>query len=640
MAREIRFGVRISGDAREVRQSLRNTQQDVRRYRREMRDTQSQSRNTTAATNTWASSLRQLRNVIGPLAGVGGVSMIARMTQQAISNTAAIQDAADTAGIGAEQYQELVKGFQDLGNISDSVTEGALRRFNRRFGQARQGTGQAQDALERLNVSLNQGTGPALEQAVRRLAEVEDSSERAALSSDLFGETAGPQLAGALGQGIEALQEVIENLRETNRIMSQDSIDAASELDQRWRQFTDSMRTNWQTFVLETIRLSEELKDTLDDIPGLGLSPFMLGDRLGEIRDLFSRDETTQAIDQSRRAIEEMERALEAGEAPPWVEERLEQEREILRQLERRMEIERDLAEGTHVPSAPQRQGRPGLPESEFSGGRTETTEVDLTGDQARERERRQNELLRERDRLLQQIQTPQEAYAEQINRIQRLHAAGEITQEQFNRGVEHAEESLRRATDQTEELNRVGEELGWTFSSAFEDAILDMERFSDVAQAALRDIARVLLRTQLTQPAGEALGEWTGSLFPSANGNAFDQSGVVPFARGGVVNRPTIFPFANGTGLMGEAGPEAIMPLRRGANGRLGVESSGSQTGDLSVRIENYGNDEVTANRETNERGLEELVITVAARDIQSGGKLGRAVNRVTGTTRRGAQR
>ena len=49
-----------------------------------------------------------------------------------------------------------------------------------------------------------------------------------------------------------------------------------------------------------------------------------------------------------------------------------------------------------------------------------------------------------------------------------------------------------------------------------------------------------------------------------------------MPFAKGGVVSSPTTFPMRGGTGLMGEAGPEAIMPLTRGADGKLGVRSDG----------------------------------------------------------------
>ena len=63
--------------------------------------------------------------------------------------------------------------------------------------------------------------------------------------------------------------------------------------------------------------------------------------------------------------------------------------------------------------------------------------------------------------------------------------------------------------------------------------------------------------------------------LFPFEKGGAFTQGRVMPFARG-VVSSPTMFPMRGGRGLMGEAGPEAIMPLARGADGRLGVQSEG----------------------------------------------------------------
>ncbi|MCA0257142.1 MAG: hypothetical protein LCH47_11170 [Proteobacteria bacterium] len=100
-----------------------------------------------------------------------------------------------------------------------------------------------------------------------------------------------------------------------------------------------------------------------------------------------------------------------------------------------------------------------------------------------------------------------------------------------------------------------------------------------------------------------------SGALAPGlyANGGAFGPSGVTAFAKGGsftnkVVDRPTLFPFANGTGLMGEAGPEAIMPLKRDASGRLGVSAPGGQgaqggavqvssTVDVRVSVDDSGN-------------------------------------------------
>lgn len=74
----------------------------------------------------------------------------------------------------------------------------------------------------------------------------------------------------------------------------------------------------------------------------------------------------------------------------------------------------------------------------------------------------------------------------------------------------------------------------------------------------------------------GNSLEGVIQGLLPFADGGAFAQGKVMPFANGGVVSSPTFFPMRGGTGLMGEAGPEAIMPLTRGADGRLGVQAQG----------------------------------------------------------------
>jgi lambda family phage tail tape measure protein len=63
---------------------------------------------------------------------------------------------------------------------------------------------------------------------------------------------------------------------------------------------------------------------------------------------------------------------------------------------------------------------------------------------------------------------------------------------------------------------------------------------------------------------------------YKAADGAAFSGGNVIPFASGGVVGSPTYFGMGGGqTGLMGEAGPEAIMPLKRGPDGKLGVATT-----------------------------------------------------------------
>jgi lambda family phage tail tape measure protein len=74
------------------------------------------------------------------------------------------------------------------------------------------------------------------------------------------------------------------------------------------------------------------------------------------------------------------------------------------------------------------------------------------------------------------------------------------------------------------------------------------------------------------------------GSIMPFADGGVFGAGRVQPFAKGGIVSQATAFPMRGGTtGLMGEAGPEAILPLSRGPDGRLGVAAGGSG-GPLNV--------------------------------------------------------
>ncbi|WP_262027651.1 phage tail tape measure protein [Microvirga sp. Mcv34] len=87
-----------------------------------------------------------------------------------------------------------------------------------------------------------------------------------------------------------------------------------------------------------------------------------------------------------------------------------------------------------------------------------------------------------------------------------------------------------------------------------------------------------------------KGLGSVLGSLFGGggaafAKGGAFSRGMVMPFAQGGVIGAPTYFPLGRGLGLMGEQGAEAVMPLARGPDGRLGVRGAGGGR-PLSVTV------------------------------------------------------
>jgi phage-related minor tail protein len=117
------------------------------------------------------------------------------------------------------------------------------------------------------------------------------------------------------------------------------------------------------------------------------------------------------------------------------------------------------------------------------------------------------------------------------------------------------------------------------------------------------------------------------GGLF--AKGGAFDRSGqVTAFARGGIVDRPTEFSYAGGRrGLMGEAGPESVMPLARTPDGKLGVHAMGGAGGDVQVTVNVIGGGpapEVRTRRNGNQIDIDLVYRQVLNRivaDTQHGG-------------------
>lgn len=144
----------------------------------------------------------------------------------------------------------------------------------------------------------------------------------------------------------------------------------------------------------------------------------------------------------------------------------------------------------------------------------------------------------------------------------------------------------VRQMQREVKTIGELGAEAAETIrdglADAFTDAILDAKNLGDALKELGRSLARMMLHATMQQTVTGVMGAFAAS----ARGNVFDSSGLVPFARGGVVDRPTVFPFARGVGLMGEAGPEAIMPLQRDSRGRLGVSGGGMDTSRIEALL------------------------------------------------------
>tara|TARA_A100001015_G_scaffold164065_1_gene182421 strand:+ start:4225 stop:6831 length:2607 start_codon:yes stop_codon:yes gene_type:complete len=191
---------------------------------------------------------------------------------------------------------------------------------------------------------------------------------------------------------------------------------------------------------------------------------------------------------------------------------------------------------------------------------------------------------------------------------------------EQLGINIDYVKEALKGAKEQSfnfkeslkelyDSVTDLGTNIGQYAIGAVDrlaDSFVDLmvtgkASFGDLARSILQDLQKMILKALLFQlifdPFKKAFGLGDGGVVDggevvkSAKGNVFAKNKIVPYKYGGVIDRPSIFPLANGgVGLMAEAGsPEAIMPLKRGANGKLGVESSGGM-GNVVVNVDAKG--------------------------------------------------
>lgn len=148
------------------------------------------------------------------------------------------------------------------------------------------------------------------------------------------------------------------------------------------------------------------------------------------------------------------------------------------------------------------------------------------------------------------------------------------------NFGIETAR-TLASASENYRRAAVGGRDFGSALAGAFDSVAVKGRSLSDTLKKLALDLSRLTLDGAVRSVAnsiGGSLAGSLGSLFASADGNVIAGGRVKPFARGGVIRSPMLFPLESGLGLAGEAGAEAILPLRRGGDGKLGVAAGGGQ--------------------------------------------------------------
>ena len=571
-------------------------------------------------------------SLLGPvLAGIS-VGALAAFTKNAIDAVGGLGELADQVGVSTDALQALSLASTQAG-ISGEELQRGLAALTRKIADAAAGEQAAEQAFARLGIAFRNTEGQArpteavLVDIAERLREVESPAERAAVVTSMFGDRIGQKLIPMLSQGREGLIGMTAEAIRFGTIASPELIAKADEaadkvaaLSASFTAFANNMVANVAPAIVSVIDGLNRLifgVSTAERRAQLDLQISAAQSRIEQLQ----QGNTGIAPSGRRNSIRSGLVGTAQGQTGETPESLLSQERLRLDELQREMaalnQREQELrtqAEGILNPSGSTAGALPATTVTAPRGGAAPRAAAPGRDPFA--------EALREQQSLLRSNETAYERYQRQLEELAalqgRLNEAEQqgveingvrvraLSTEELSRATERFANELERAEKQSERTDLMGRQMGMTFSSAFEDAILQGRRFSDILKAVEQDIARIILRQTITAPAGNAIaslvssgvnsltggfGSWfgggqgvqvypsassVGPFLPSANGNAFIGGHLIPFANGGIVSSPTMFPMARGMGVMGEAGPEAIMPLQRGADGKLGVRAGG----------------------------------------------------------------
>ena len=273
------------------------------------------------------------------------------------------------------------------------------------------------------------------------------------------------------------------------------------------------------------------------------------------------------------------------------------------------------------------------------------------------------NLLQTEAIKVINESRNAMDTYNANVAKATYLLEQGMLTQEQYNTAIDRYSKSLAAA-------DPLISGFGSAINTAFMDATFSGKGFNDVLSNMVTSLAKVAYQVLVLEPMIRALQksmqaagftsinatgggssgvdnitteQWTSGNF--ATGGVFDGpvgsgSNVIPFARGGVLQSAKYFPMSNGTGLAGEAGPEAIIPLKRDSQGNLGVSGGGGGS-STQVNIYNESGGQVETQKRKDSNGMEviDIYIKKAVAEGIAQGQFDKSMAATYGLRRMGAR-
>lgn len=209
--------------------------------------------------------------------------------------------------------------------------------------------------------------------------------------------------------------------------------------------------------------------------------------------------------------------------------------------------------------------------------------------------------------------------YAAAQERINYALSEGIISEERYQQELESATKTFEESTKGWTLAGEMIETFDKSFTTMLDGVLMGTQDlasgFEDMAKVIIAQLLKLLAYKAVFAGFGIDLGLPAGAT-ESAKGNVISGGKVVPFAKGGIVGGPTLFPMKGGAGLMGEAGAEAILPLSRGPGGNLGVSAA-----PVNVTVNNMASGVRVNTRQTDQGLTLDVVLEAVASSVRQGG-------------------
>jgi len=519
---------------------------------------------------------------------------------------------AQATGTTTEYLSSMALVASQGGTTLEAVAKG-VKKLSQNMDDVRRGTGEAREAFEDLDIEVTDSdkvlrkSDQVMLDIADRFKGMEDGAEKTAYAMAIFGR-AGGELIPMLNGGREGIEQLQKKAEEMGLVISTKTALEAAYLNDQLDIMTKTVQGTgrsmaldlipWLNETLAVMKLAKEESGTL-------MSAWVGLDAVGAA--VFGKS-LQQQINETEKDLERLNKI--ASEGANWAGGKPSGwERKLIQSIE---EVEGELADLTAQKDAEEKADQDRM-EASIKRMREEAEQKRKNTELIREQAQAKIDASTAEKKAIQEVKTAQEAgWAADIatyEAIQQMMA-------DIDEGVRLSKEGLEGLADTTEEKSNDMEQAfaGWgnSFSSTLNDMLWGSEvTFESIAESFAKMVTQMMIQKHLVEGlfGGDGGGGWFGvalkaiggiagggvsgpshvgaggtTAFGLAQGGVLEGGNVLPFAKGGVVSLPTVFPMAQGAGLMGEAGPEAVMPLKRTSSGDLGVVSSGEGGGTTII--------------------------------------------------------